>query len=164
MWIVDGSVPKWIVEGSVPICIVDGSVPIWIVDGSMPMYRVDGSMPIWKVDAFWAEHGAAANINRETKETTRILFIFAWSPFDLNYHPCSVGAQSCFNSRSLRTIALSNRKGIAMADTRDKTLAEKETALIVEIERLLPDFARSCRDSADVRAGGTSLSRSSSAS
>ena len=27
---------------------------------------------------------------------------------------------------------------------------EKETALIAEIERLLPDFARSCRDSADL--------------
>ena len=37
-----------------------------------------------------------------------------------------------------------------MADTRDKGLVEKETALISEIERLLPDFARSCRDSADV--------------
>src|SRR2546427_3521818 len=37
-----------------------------------------------------------------------------------------------------------------MADTRDKGLLEKETALIAEIERLLPDFARSCRDSADL--------------
>jgi hypothetical protein len=37
-----------------------------------------------------------------------------------------------------------------MADTRDKELLEKETTLTVEIERLLPDFARSCRDSADV--------------
>ena len=37
-----------------------------------------------------------------------------------------------------------------MADTRDKGLVEKETALIAEIERLLPDFARSCRDSTDV--------------
>jgi len=37
-----------------------------------------------------------------------------------------------------------------MADTRDKDLLEKETTLTVEIERLLPDFARSCRDSADV--------------
>jgi len=37
-----------------------------------------------------------------------------------------------------------------MADTRDKGLLEKETALIAEIERLLPDFARSCRDSTDV--------------
>jgi len=32
----------------------------------------------------------------------------------------------------------------------DKELVEKERALIAEIERLLPDFARSCRDSADV--------------
>ena len=32
----------------------------------------------------------------------------------------------------------------------DKGLLEKETALIAEIERLLPDFARSCRDSADM--------------
>ena len=37
-----------------------------------------------------------------------------------------------------------------MADTQDKRLAEKETALTAEIEGLLPDFARSCRDSADV--------------
>jgi hypothetical protein len=37
-----------------------------------------------------------------------------------------------------------------MADLRDKALAEKETALMEEIERLLPDFARSCRDSADM--------------
>ena len=29
-------------------------------------------------------------------------------------------------------------------------MAYKETALIAEIERLLPDFARSCRDSTDV--------------
>jgi hypothetical protein len=45
-------------------------------------YRLDGSMPIWRVDAFCAKHGAAANINRETKETTRILFIFADLPLD----------------------------------------------------------------------------------
>ena len=37
-----------------------------------------------------------------------------------------------------------------MADTRDKGLLEKETALTTEIERLLPDFARSCRETADV--------------
>jgi hypothetical protein len=37
-----------------------------------------------------------------------------------------------------------------MADTRDKALVEKEMALMAEIERLLPDFARSCRDSNDV--------------
>ena len=37
-----------------------------------------------------------------------------------------------------------------MADIQDKGLLEKETALTAEIERLLPDFARSCRDSADV--------------
>jgi hypothetical protein len=37
-----------------------------------------------------------------------------------------------------------------MADTRDKELAAKEAALIAEIERLLPDFARSCRGSEDV--------------
>jgi hypothetical protein len=37
-----------------------------------------------------------------------------------------------------------------MADTRDKDLVEKETALVAEIERLLPDFARSCREGADV--------------
>jgi hypothetical protein len=37
-----------------------------------------------------------------------------------------------------------------MADTRNKDLAEKEAALTLEIERVLPDFARSCRDSADV--------------
>ena len=29
-------------------------------------------------------------------------------------------------------------------------MVEKETALIAEIDQLLPDFARSCRDSADV--------------
>ncbi len=37
-----------------------------------------------------------------------------------------------------------------MADTRDKGLVEKERALTAEIERLLPDFARSCRGSEDV--------------
>lgn len=37
-----------------------------------------------------------------------------------------------------------------MAPTRDKALVEKETALIAEIERLLPDFARSCCDSNDL--------------
>jgi hypothetical protein len=37
-----------------------------------------------------------------------------------------------------------------MADTRDKELMEKEAASMAEIERLLPDFARSCRDNADV--------------
>lgn len=37
-----------------------------------------------------------------------------------------------------------------MPDIRDKGLLEKETALTAGIERLLPDFARSCRDSADV--------------
>ena len=37
-----------------------------------------------------------------------------------------------------------------MADTRNKELVEKETALVAEIERLLPDFARSCRGSEDV--------------
>jgi hypothetical protein len=43
------------------------------------------------------------------------------------------------------------KKGItSMADTQDKELAERETALIAEIERLLPDFARSCRGSQDV--------------
>jgi hypothetical protein len=37
-----------------------------------------------------------------------------------------------------------------MADTRDQALVEKEKALVAEIETLLPDFARSCRDSADL--------------
>jgi len=37
-----------------------------------------------------------------------------------------------------------------MADLRGKGLVEKETALTLEIESLLPDFARSCRESADV--------------
>ncbi len=37
-----------------------------------------------------------------------------------------------------------------MADTRNKDLVEKETALISEIEQLLPDFANSCRGSEDV--------------
>jgi hypothetical protein len=37
-----------------------------------------------------------------------------------------------------------------MADLRSKELLEKEAALTLEIERLLPDFARSCRDSADM--------------
>ena len=36
------------------------------------------------------------------------------------------------------------------SDTRDEALVEKETALMVEIESLLPDFARSCRGSEDV--------------
>ena len=44
---------------------------------------------------------------------------------------------------------LSARKGnTIMVDTRDKGPLEKESALIAEIERLLPDFARSCRDRA----------------
>jgi hypothetical protein len=37
-----------------------------------------------------------------------------------------------------------------MAETRDKGLVEKQKALTAEIEGLLPDFARSCRDSADL--------------
>jgi hypothetical protein len=37
-----------------------------------------------------------------------------------------------------------------MSETRDKELMEKQTALTAEIERLLPDFARSCRGSEDV--------------
>jgi hypothetical protein len=37
-----------------------------------------------------------------------------------------------------------------MADTRDKGLAEKEAGLKAEIERLLPDFATTVRDEADV--------------
>ena len=37
-----------------------------------------------------------------------------------------------------------------MADMRDKELVQKETALIAEIESLLPDFARTCRGSEDV--------------
>jgi hypothetical protein len=37
-----------------------------------------------------------------------------------------------------------------MADMRDKELVQKETALIAEIENLLPDFAHTCRDSADM--------------
>lgn len=36
-----------------------------------------------------------------------------------------------------------------MGDTR-QLLAEKVTALMAEIERLLPDFARSCREGTDV--------------
>jgi hypothetical protein len=37
-----------------------------------------------------------------------------------------------------------------MAEVRSLELLEKETALISEIERLLPDFAHSCRGSEDV--------------
>ena len=37
-----------------------------------------------------------------------------------------------------------------MADMRDKELVQKETALIAEIENLLPDFARTCRGSEDM--------------
>jgi hypothetical protein len=37
-----------------------------------------------------------------------------------------------------------------MADTRDEALAERERALTTEIESLLPEFARTCRESADV--------------
>ena len=36
-----------------------------------------------------------------------------------------------------------------MADIRDEVV-ERESALIAEIERLLPEFARTCRDSADM--------------
>jgi hypothetical protein len=46
--------------------------------------------------------------------------------------------------------SLIERGMTSMADTRDEALLEKEKALTAEIERLLPDFARSCRDSADV--------------
>jgi hypothetical protein len=37
-----------------------------------------------------------------------------------------------------------------MADLQSKELVEKERALTAEIERLLPDFARSCRENLDV--------------
>lgn len=37
-----------------------------------------------------------------------------------------------------------------MADTRDAVVFERETALIAEIEKLLPEFAQKCRESADV--------------
>ena len=37
-----------------------------------------------------------------------------------------------------------------MADTRDKELLAKETVPMAELESLLPDFARSCRESSDV--------------
>lgn len=37
-----------------------------------------------------------------------------------------------------------------MADTRDEALAERERALTTEIESLLPEFAHTCRESADV--------------
>lgn len=37
-----------------------------------------------------------------------------------------------------------------MTDTRDEALVAKQTARVAEIERLLPDFARSCRGSEDV--------------
>jgi hypothetical protein len=54
-------------------------------------------------------------------------------------------------SNSTRLQSYQIKRGIAsMADTQDKGLLEKETALVAEIERLLPDFARSCRDSVDV--------------
>lgn len=36
-----------------------------------------------------------------------------------------------------------------MADTRDQALAEKEKALVADIENLLPDFARACRGRED---------------
>jgi hypothetical protein len=38
----------------------------------------------------------------------------------------------------------------SMSDTRDERLMQKERALKADIERLLPDFARSCRESADM--------------
>jgi hypothetical protein len=37
-----------------------------------------------------------------------------------------------------------------MADPRDQALLEKAKALTAEIEKLLPDFARTCRGSEDV--------------
>ena len=37
-----------------------------------------------------------------------------------------------------------------MANLRNEHVVEKEAALTLEIERLLPDFARSCRGSEDV--------------
>jgi hypothetical protein len=44
-----------------------------------------------------------------------------------------------------------NGKGItSMANLRDEDLLEKERVLTAEIESLLPDFARSCRENEDV--------------
>ena len=43
-----------------------------------------------------------------------------------------------------------DERGINMAGRRDEAVVEKERALTLEIETLLPDFAHSCRDSADV--------------
>jgi hypothetical protein len=37
-----------------------------------------------------------------------------------------------------------------MVDRRDEALVAKESALTAEIERLLPDFARTCRANTDV--------------
>ncbi len=37
-----------------------------------------------------------------------------------------------------------------MAESGYKSLMERQTVLVAEIESLLPDFARSCRDSTDV--------------
>ena len=37
-----------------------------------------------------------------------------------------------------------------MGNSRDEAVAEKERGLTAEIERLLPDFAHSCRGSEDV--------------
>lgn len=36
-----------------------------------------------------------------------------------------------------------------MADTEDQALAEKERTLVAEIETVLPEFARACREGAD---------------
>ena len=37
-----------------------------------------------------------------------------------------------------------------MQNMPEKELMEKETALVAEVERVLPDFVNSCRDKADV--------------
>src|SRR5580704_15747580 len=42
------------------------------------------------------------------------------------------------------------KRNTSWRTSRSKELMQKETALIAEIEHLLPDFARSCRENLDV--------------
>jgi hypothetical protein len=63
---------------------------------------------------------------------------------------CECGPLCSLLSSGPNLDASKTEKEYVMADLRSKELMEKETALTLEIESLLPDFARSCRDNADV--------------
>ena len=55
----------------------------------------------------------------------------------------------CKTQTSSTVLSQIERLGV-IADTRDEAVFAREKALIAEIEKVLPDFARTCRESADV--------------